>query len=67
VEEVSGEFVGQAKFVKVDVEEAEDAAVEYGVMQLPTVLFFKGGAPVDKLIGLVPKPKLVERVKSLVG
>jgi thioredoxin-like negative regulator of GroEL len=67
VEEVSGEFAGKAKFVKVDVEDAEDVAVNYGIYAVPTILFFKGGQPVDKLQGLVAKPKLVERVNSLLS
>lgn len=52
--------------MKVDVEEQEDLAVRYGVFAVPTMLFFKGGQPVDKLQGLVPKPKLKERVTALV-
>jgi len=67
VEEVSGEFAGKAKFVKVDIEDAEDVAVGYGVYAVPTILFFKDGQPVDKLMGLVAKPKLVEHVKTLVA
>jgi len=66
VEEVAGEFAGKAKFVKVDVEDAEDLAVRYGVFAVPTLLFFKGGQPTDKLQGLVPKPKLKERVTALI-
>lgn len=68
MEEVSGEFAGQAKFVKVNVEDAdtEEVAATYGVYAVPTLLFFKGGQPVDKLMGLVAKPKLVEHVKSLI-
>lgn len=64
MEEVAGEFAGQARFVKVDVEDSEDLAVRYGIFGVPTLLFFKGGQPMDKLQGLVAKPKLVERVKS---
>lgn len=67
MEEVSGEFAGKAKFVKVDIEDAEDVAVGYGVYAVPTILFFNKGQPVDKLMGLVAKPKLVEHVKSLVS
>jgi thioredoxin 1 len=67
VEEVAGEFAGKAKFVKVNIEDsdAEEVAVNYGVYAVPTLLFFKAGEPVDKLMGLVAKPKLVERVNAL--
>ncbi len=68
MEEVAGEFAGKAKFVKVDIEEAEDAAVNLGVFAVPTIIFFKDGKTVGSpLQGLVPKPKIVERVKALVG
>ncbi len=69
MEEVAGEFAGKAKFVKVNIEDAdaEEVAVSYDVWAVPTLLFFKGGEPVDKLQGLVAKPKLVERVNALVA
>ena len=67
MEEVSGEFAGKAKFVKVDIEDAEDVAVGYGIFAVPTILFFRDGQPVDKIMGLVAKPKLVERVNTLVA
>lgn len=69
MEEVAGEFAGKAKFVKVNIEDAdaEEVAGEYGVYAVPTLLFFKGGKPVDKLLGLIAKPKLVERMNALVA
>ena len=69
MEEVAGEFAGKAKFVKVNVEDddAMDIAVEYGVAAVPTLIMFRGGKPVDKLMGLVAKTKLVERVNALVA
>jgi thioredoxin-like negative regulator of GroEL len=67
VEEVASEFAGRAKFVKVDIEEAEEVAAGYGVYAVPTILFFRGGDPVDKVMGLVAKPKLVQRVESLIS
>ncbi len=66
MEEVAGEFAGQAKFVKVDLSEAVDVAARFGIWAAPTLLFFKGGQPVDKLQGVVPKPTLKQRVAALV-
>ena len=48
-----------------DVEENEDLAAEFGIRNIPTVLFFKNGDVVDKLIGAQPKAKLVEKFDSL--
>ena len=67
MEEVAGEFAGKASFVKVDIEEAEDVAVAYGIFQIPTLLFFRKGEPVDKLTGLVAKPKLRSKVESFLA
>src|SRR5271169_1515124 len=67
VEEVAKEFEGKATFVKGDVEDLTDVAVAYGVFQVPTLLFFKGGELVDKMLGLVPKAQLKSRVQALVG
>jgi len=67
VEDLAGEFAGKAKFLKVDIEEAEDVAVDYGVFAVPTILFFRSGQPVDKVMGLVAKPALKKRVESLLA
>ena len=64
VEEVAGEFSGKVKFVKCDIEEAEDIAVGYDVYAVPTLVFFKGGKPVDRLTGMVAKPKLVKTIEA---
>ena len=62
---MAGEFAGKVKFVKVDIEEAEEVAAGFGVFAVPTVIFFRNGQPVDKLTGLVAKPKIVERTNAL--
>lgn len=66
MEEVASEFAGRASFYKVDIEDAEEVAAGFQVWAVPTILFFRGGQPVDKLMGLVPKQKLASRVESLV-
>ena len=50
---------------KCDVEENEDLAAEFGIRNIPTILFFKNGEVVDKLIGAQPKAKLDEKFKAL--
>jgi thioredoxin 1 len=67
LEQVAVEFEGQASFVKVDVEDAEDVASQLGISVVPTVIFFRDGSPVDKLTGFVPKAKLASRVAELVS
>ena len=48
-----------------DVEENEDLAMEFGIRNIPTILFFKGGQVVDKVVGAVNKAKLDEKFQSL--
>lgn len=64
LDEVATEFEGQANIVKVDVDESEDLAIEFGIRTVPTVLFFKGGQIVDKFVGAVPKSEVVAKVQA---
>ena len=48
-----------------DVEENEELAVEFGIRNIPTILFFKNGQVVDKLVGAQPKAKIEEKFQSL--
>ena len=59
-EEYAGIVVG-----KCDVEENDDIAMEFGVRNIPTILFFKNGELVDKFVGAAPKATLDEKFKAL--
>lgn len=63
VEDLANEF-RDATWTKVDIEDGSnrDIAMEFGIMSIPTMLVFKNGEIVDRLIGFNPKPKLVEMV-----
>jgi thioredoxin 1 len=65
LEEVATELGDKVTFVKVDVEDAEDVASELGVFSVPTVLVFKDGHPVDKVVGLVSKASLSSRLAEV--
>lgn len=64
LDEVAEEFAGKANIVKVDIDESEDLAVEFGIRSVPTVLFLKGGQVVDKFVGAVPKSEIVSKVQA---
>lgn len=64
MEELSGEYEGKVKVRKVDVGEAPGVAQTYRVLSVPQVLFFKDGQVVDTIVGLVPKPKIVEKFEK---
>lgn len=65
IAELAKEYEGQVVVGKCDVEENEDLAMEFGIRNIPTILFFKGGQVVDKILGAVNKAKLDEKFQAL--
>ena len=65
VSELAKEYDGKIVVGKCDVEENDDIAAAYGVMSVPTLLFFKNGEPVEKKVGALPKNKQKELIESL--
>ena len=55
---IAGEMAGRATFVKVNVDENEDAARRYGIMSIPNVIVFKDGVPAGSNLGYVPAPTM---------
>ncbi len=66
VEELDAEYKDNAVIAKVNVDEQPGVATKYGIRNIPTILFFKGGNIVDKQIGAVPKNVLKEKLDKLV-
>ncbi|MBV7441481.1 thioredoxin [Weeksellaceae bacterium TAE3-ERU29] len=64
VDEISKEFEGKAVVGKVNVDNNPDTAAEYGIRNIPTILFFKNGEVVDKVVGVVPKEQLVQKLEA---
>ena len=58
LEELEKEYNGKIDFVKVNVDENGPLAVKYGITAIPTMLIFKGGQPVQQIIGYRPKKEL---------
>lgn len=65
VEELSTEYSGKVKVGKLDVDDSPVTAQTYGVQSIPTILFFKGGQVVDKMVGFQSKDVLEEKLDSL--
>ena len=65
VAELAEAYDGKVVVGKCDVEENEDLSAEFGIRNIPTVLFFKNGEVVDKMVGAQSKAKLEEKFKSL--
>lgn len=65
IEELAKEYEGRLIVAKCDVEENEELASEFGIRNIPTILLFKGGEVVDKIVGAQPKAKLIEKFNTL--
>ena len=64
LEELDSELSDKVKIVKLDVDENQETAGKYGVMSVPTLILFKNGEPVDKVIGFQPKEALADLVNK---
>ncbi|EPD54238.1 thioredoxin [Paenisporosarcina sp. HGH0030] len=64
LEELDADMNGKVKIVKVDVDENQETASNFGIMSIPTLVLFKDGQPVDKVVGFNPKEALAELVNK---
>jgi thioredoxin 1 len=65
ISELAEVYEGKVVIGKCDVEENEDLAAEYGIRNIPTILFFKGGEVVNKLVGAQQRAKIDEAIQQL--
>lgn len=63
-EELARSYTGQVGFYTVDVEKETGIDTEYGVMELPTILFFKSGRVIDHITGLIPKNLIIAKIEN---
>ena len=64
LDEVEAEMEDKVVVVKVNVDDADEIAMRYRIMSIPTLLFFKNGAMVDRTVGAMPKSALVEKINA---
>ncbi|MBR3388560.1 MAG: thioredoxin [Bacteroidales bacterium] len=64
LDEVEEEMSDKITVVKVNVDDADEIAMRYRIMSIPTLLFFKGGQVVDKTVGAMPKSALVDKINA---
>ena len=67
VEELAGQYQGKVKVGKLNVDEHPQVAAQYGIMNIPTLLLFKGGQEVDRIVGAQPKQELARRLEKVVA
>ena len=64
IEEVATDFEGKAIVGKVDVDNNQQVSVDYGIRNIPTVLIFKNGEVVDKIVGVASKEVIAEKLSA---
>jgi len=64
IEELARQYAGKVLFGKLNVDENPLVAMQYGIMSIPTLLFFKSGELIDRIVGAIPKQMLEQKIKS---
>ena len=67
LEQLAQEYDGKVKVAKMDVDANPKTPMRFNVRSIPTLLFFKGGKPVDTVVGAVPKGYLVNKLNTHLG
>lgn len=63
LEEIASEKDGKLKIAKVNIDEYNQMAAQLGISSIPTMILYKNGQPVEKIIGAYPKPRILEKVE----
>jgi thioredoxin 1 len=66
VEELAQEFAGRAVVAKLDVDANPSTAQRYGVMSIPTLIFFKNGEEIDRVMGAQPAAALRQKLQGMI-
>jgi thioredoxin 1 len=67
IEKIASEYAGKAKICKLNTDEHHEAAVEFGISAIPTVILFHGSQTVKKWVGLVSKADIADAINELLG
>lgn len=65
VEELAAEYAGKVRICKCNVDDNDGIPMKYSIRNIPTLLFFKDGELVDRLVGAVPRQEIEDKLKSL--
>ncbi|GEA15110.1 MAG: thioredoxin 1 [Moorella sp. (in: firmicutes)] len=66
LDQLAEDYAGNVKFAKVNVDENQELAARYGIMSIPTLVIFKDGQEVGRVIGYMPKEKLKEQLEAAI-
>ncbi len=65
VEEIGNDNQGKLKVCKLNTDENQNIAAQYGIQGIPTLLFFKDGQEVDRIVGVTPKPIIQQKLDAI--
>lgn len=65
VDQLAEKYAGRVNVVKCNVDDSTEIPVKFGIRNIPTLLFFKNGELVDRLVGAVPQAELEKKIESL--
>jgi thioredoxin 1 len=65
LERLSEDYTGRVDFVKCNVDDCPSTSQEYGIRNIPTIIFFRNGTPIDKTVGALPAGTLITKIESL--
>ena len=66
IEQLAAELAGRVKVAKLNVDDNKQTAARFGVRSIPTLLVFKDGREVDRLVGALPKQEILRRLQSFI-
>ena len=64
LDEIAGEYIDKVKVVKVNTDDNAEVAKEYQISGLPSILVFKDGEPVERMVGLMPKSTIIGNIEQ---
>jgi len=67
LDELSHEYEGKVSFTKLNTDENYDAATQYGIQSIPTLVIFQGGREVGRQVGFIPKTQLKRQIDRALG
>jgi len=67
IESLSQEYAGRVNFAKVNTDENQGLSARYGIMSIPTVMIFKNGKVIDKIVGAAPASAYRQRIETALG
>lgn len=65
VEELASDYEGRLKVRKLNVDDNQDTAKQFGIMSIPTLILFKNGKPAQRLVGAMPKGELIKQIDQV--